>query len=604
MRDVKRTTDAKNPLIDDREIEFLLYDVLRAEELLALPAFAEHSRETFDMVLGSCRRLAREVLFPTYRELDAAPPVLAEGRVTLHPKMKELYPKLLALGLITAPRPHGVGGQQLPLVIDTVAQAYLCAGNVGAAGWIIMCRGTGHLLEAFGSEALKREYMDPLYRGQWTGTMALTEPHAGSSLGDLRTVARPTSAGHYLVRGSKIFITGADQDLTENIVHLVLARIEGAPEGTKGISLFAIPKMRREGDALVSNDVAIAGLIHKIGWRALPSVALELGENDDCHGWLVGEPHQGLSYMFQMMNEARITVGVAGAATASVAYHEALGYALTRPQGRALGARGGEQVAIVEHPDVRRMLLRQKAIVEGAISLVVTTARYADLAEHHPDAAERTKARTLLDVLTPIAKTFPAEKGFEANALALQVHGGYGYSSEYLPEAWMRDQKLNSIHEGTSGIQGLDLLGRKVMARGGEALRLLAGEVTSAIDEARAAGVAAALCDALASATATVGETTMQLGAMGMSGDAARMMLHSSDYLDMASTWVVGWQWLRHATAAQRIVASGGPRAAYAEGKLCAAQYFLETELGRIPHLARLCTSAEDSYARMNVEWF
>ena len=592
-----------NPLFDDREIDFLLYDVLDAEGLTAFPDFGEHSRETFDFVLGGARRMAREVLFPAYRELDERAPVLEDGKVRVHPRMKELWPQLLSLGMVAATRPAEVGGQSLPLVVDCIAQAYLCAGNLGAATYFILARGTGHLIEAYGSEALKREYMDRLYRGEWLGTMALTEPHAGSSLADLTTTATPTAEGHHLVRGSKIFISGGDHDVTENIVHLALARIEGAPAGTKGISLFAIPKFRKGG---VPNDVTITGLIHKIGWKALPSVALSFGDRNDCHGYLVGEPHKGLSYMFQMMNEARIGVGLAGAATASVAYREALAYAQERPQGRTLGtpSGAGAQVAIIEHADVRRMLLRQKAIVEGAMGLVGVTARYADVALHSPEAAERERAQLLLDLLTPVTKSYPAEHGFEANALAVQVHGGYGYSSEYLPEAWLRDQKLNTLHEGTTGIQGLDLLGRKVMARGGAALTALAHEVQSSVEDARKAEVASDLCNAVEGATKTVGEVTMTLGAKGMSGDPAGMMLHSNDYLELVSAWIVGWIWLRQATAAKRALKRGGPYPDVYEGKLLTAKYFIETELPRVAQLAALCASGEDSYVKMKVEWF
>jgi butyryl-CoA dehydrogenase len=602
--------ESPDVLLDDRDVEFLLYDVHDALALTELPAFRDHSRETFDLVLGAARRLAREVLWPAYRELDAEPPVFEAGRVRVHPKMKGLYARLMELGLTAAPRPARVGGQSLPLLVDAFAMAHLCAANLGAASWLILCRGTGHLIEAFGGGDLHERFMRPLYAGAWTGTMALTEPHAGSSLGDLRTSARAHPDGHYLLRGSKIFISGADHDLVPNIVHLVLARIEGAPAGTKGISLFAVPKLREENGALTDNDVAVSGLIHKIGWRALPSLALELGERGDCRGWLVGEPNRGLSYMFQMMNEARIGVGIAAAATASVAYHASVRYARERTQGRPLGAPSGHaaQVPIIEHTDVRRMLLRQKSIVEGALSLLARTARYADVAAHHPDGAERARAQLLLDLLTPVAKTFPAERGFESNTLALQVHGGYGYSSEFLPEAWLRDQKLNAIHEGTTGIQGLDLLGRKVMSRGGEALRALASEVTRAVDAAREAGVPARGCDALADATASVAETTVTLAQLGMAGDADEMLRHSHDYLDMVSTWVVAWQWIAQAAAAtRRLEALGstdaGARAFY-EGKLCAAQYFMETELGRVPHLARLCTSGEDSYARMRPDWY
>jgi alkylation response protein AidB-like acyl-CoA dehydrogenase len=581
-----------NPLLDDRDIEFLLYDVLDAEGLLALPDFSEHSRETFDMVVAGARKLARNVLFPTYREMDQTPR-FEGGRIFLHAKMRELYPKLVDLGLAPATRGPEVGGQSLPMMIDSVAQAYLCAANLGVASFVILCRGPAHLIEAFGSDALKKKYMEPLYRGEMTGTMALTEPHAGSSLADLTTTATPTGSGDYLVRGQKIFISGGDHDLTENIVHLTLARIEGAPTGTKGISLFAIPKMRNGK----SNDVHVAGMVHKIGWKALPSLIMSFGEQENCRAELVGEPNQGLSYMFQMMNEARIGVGLAAAATASVAYQEALEYARTRLQGRALGQRGGPQTPIIAHADVRRMLLRQKAICEGAVALVLLTARYADVAAHG-SGESRERAQLLLDLLTPITKTFPAERGFESNALAVQIHGGYGYSSEYLPEAWMRDQKLNSIHEGTTGIQSMDLLGRKVMAKDGAALRLLLGEVEQSIGEAKSAGVPEALVSRVATAGATITDTTMKLAALGMGGDPEGMMRHSVDYLEMMSTFVVSWLWLRQATAAKK---KSGP---FYEGKLRAAQYFIETDLPKIAHLAHLCTSAEDSYAKMRDEHF
>jgi butyryl-CoA dehydrogenase len=436
--------------------------------------------------------------------------------------------------------------------------------------------------------------------------MALTEPHAGSSLGDLVTSAVP-AADHYLLKGAKIFISGGDQDLTENIVHMVLARIAGAPSGTKGISLFLVPARRPEGSHLVPNDVRVTGMIHKIGWRGLPSLVLSLGDDNDCRGWLVGEPHRGLAYMFQMMNEARIMVGANGVATASVGYHESLAYARERPQGRPADARADAsrpQVPIIEHADVRRMLLRQKAIVEGGLSLVLAAARLSDAADHAPSADERTRARRLLDLLTPIVKTFPAERGFESNALALQIHGGYGYSSEYLPEALLRDQKLNSIHEGTTGIQGLDLLGRKVMAEGGLALRTLVEAVDAACARAAEAGVDASWIAALREASATIGALTASLGARGLSGDVAGMLLHSADYLELCSIYVVGWQWLVQAAAARAGLAAGRGPASFYEGKLAAAQYWLRTELPRIPHLAALCRDAEDSYGRMRADWF
>ncbi|HEY1955160.1 MAG TPA: acyl-CoA dehydrogenase [Polyangiaceae bacterium] len=579
----------ENPLFDDREIDFQLYDVHDAAGLTALPAFADHSRETFDLLLRETRKVARGALFPAYREIDASP-MFEGGAIRLHPKMRELVARVKELGLIPATRGPEVGGQNLPLTIDCVAQSYLCAANLAPASFVILCRGPGHLIEAFGSDELKRRFMEPLYRGEWTGTMALTEPHAGSSLGDITTTARP-SGDHFLVRGTKIFISGGDHDIADNIVHLVLARIEGAPAGTKGISLFAIPKKRESGE---SNDVAVAGMVHKIGWKALPSLIMSFGEHDDCRGWLVGEPNQGLAYMFQMMNEARIGVGLAATATASAAYRQSLDYARTRPQGRALGTRGGAQVPILEHADVRRMLLRQKAIVEGSMSLVIATARYADVASHGRTPEERERAQMLLDLLTPITKTFPAEKGFESTALAVQIHGGYGYSSEYLPEAWLRDQKLNTIHEGTTCIQSLDLLGRKAMGKGGAAIRVLAEEIGRAIE----ASPEPELAKAIGGALRTVTEASMKLGAMGMGGDADAMMRHSVDYLDMMSTLVIGWQWLLQSTAASK------KQGDLYDGKKQAARYFIRTEVPRIDHLAELCTSAEDSFAAMKDAWF
>ncbi|WP_437708190.1 acyl-CoA dehydrogenase [Sorangium sp. So ce448] len=599
-------TPPQNPLLNDRDVEFLLYEVLDAPRLCELPYFADHARDTFDLYLQSCRRFAREVLFPTYRPVDEAPPRFEGGAITVHPAMQRVFRPMVELGVLTAARPAAVGGQQLPLVVATLAGAYLQAANLSACGYLSLTVGAAHLIETFGDDALRSAFMTRMYAGEWTGTMALTEPQAGSSLADVQASAVKTDAGHYLVRGSKMFISGGDHDLTENIVHLTLARIEGAPRGIKGVSLFAVPKRRIEGGQLVPNDVEVAGMIHKLGWRGLPSLSLSFGEKGDCHGYLVGSPHQGVACMFQMMNEARILVGANAVATASAAYHEALGYALVRPQGRPLGARdpGAPQVPIIEHADVRRMLLRQKAIVEGGLALVSTTALYADLAAHAVDAAERERAQRLLDLLTPIAKTFPAEKGFESNALALQVHGGYGYSSEYLPEAWLRDQKLNSIHEGTTGIQGLDLLGRKVVAGNGAALIALGGEIRQTIVRAQRAGVEPAWGERLGAALALLGEVTVQLAEAGMRGDTERMLRHSADYMELVSVVVVAWQWLAMAAAAREGLARGAAPADFYEGKLCAAQYWLSTELPRVEALAALCRSGDDSYARMQPGWF
>ena len=600
-----------NPLLSDRNVEFLLREVLDLEALLGLPAFADHTTETCEMYVQSARKLARDVLYPAYKPMDETPPTLEAGQLQVHPAMKSIYPRLVELGTITATRPAAVGGASLPTCVAALANAYLMAANLSAYGYAGLTTGAARLLESFGSDELRARFMSRMYSGEWTGTMALTEPQAGSSLSDVKTIAEPVSgAAHYLLRGSKIFISAGDHDLTDNIVHLTLARIEGAPPGIKGVSLFAVPK-RREGEgshALVPNDVQVAGVIHKIGWRGIASLAINFGEQGDCHGWLVGEPHRGISYMFQMMNEARIMVGLNGVATASVAYQESLEYAKTRPQGRPIGAKNAAapQVPIIEHADVRRMLLRQKAIVEGGLALVVFAARLQDLTEHATEPQERERARLLLDLLTPIAKTFPAEKGFESNALAVQIHGGYGYTSEYMPESWLRDQKLNTLHEGTSGIQSLDLLGRKVVAGGGAALRALVDSIASTVGRAKRAGVPDAWLTRLQGSVTAVGEVTMQLGELGMKGDAEAMLRHSFDYMEMLSIVVIAWQWLVQAAVAKEGLARGPSEddRDFYEGKLAAAQYWIFTEVPRVGTLGALCRSNEDSYARAQPSWF
>lgn len=612
---------ASNPLVRDRDVDFLIDEVHDVLGLCSLPAYADHSRETFTLFLSSAAKLARERLFPLFRAMDDAPAQLVEGRVLTHPSMRELWDQLVELGLLNATRPPEVGGSSLPHAVSVLGYLYAMAGNAGAAGYPLLTSGAAHLLESFASPALQEAFMTRMYAGEWTGTMALTEPHAGSGLGDLTTKAAPIASGPgvvrddaYHIQGSKIFISGGDLDFRDNVVHLTLARRVGDPAGTKGISLFAVPRMRPVGGdlnrllpggdgALEFNDVHTTQLIHKIGWKGLPSLGLGYGEQGDCIGWLVGEPCKGLAYMFQMMNEARLLVGANATATASAAFHEALAYARERTQGRKLGAKGesGGPVAIIEHPDVRRMLLRSKAIVEGSMSLLVACGRLQDLSTNHGDAAERERAQLILDTLMPIAKTFPAERGFEVTTLALQIHGGYGYSSEYLPELWMREQKLNSIHEGTTGIQGLDLLGRKVVAKAGKALELLSEEIRVDVEQARHSGVDEELCQTITIEVARIGGLTRLLAGRGLHGDLMGMLAHSHDYLTAFGNLVIAWQWLKMSSAA--CLALGRhlePEVTdYYHGKLEAARYWVRTELADNARLALLCEIGEDSYLKV-----
>lgn len=604
-----------NPLFDDRDVRFLLFDVLDAEGLCRLPHFSDHSRQTFELYLKAARDVARNELFPTYKPMDEQPAHFQDGRVHSHPMMRQVWPKLVELGVLNAARPVEVGGQQVPLTVHSAAAAYLMAANLSAFGYAMLTSGAAHLIEAFGNDALKSQYMNAMYEGRWTGTMALTEPQAGSSLADVQTRATPVydapgSSGvevpsHYLISGSKVFISGGDQTLTENIVHLALARIDGAPAGIRGVSLFAVPKLRQEADGtLVDNDVSAAGTFHKLGWRGIPSIALSFGERGECRGYLVGEPHRGIPYMFQMMNEARINIGMHGVATASVAYQAALEYARTRPQGRSVGMKPSDaQVPILAHTDVKRMLLRQKAIVEGGFALVLATARYQDLAHHAENEIERARAEQMLELLTPIAKTFPAEKGFEANTLAVQIHGGYGYTSEYLPEAWLRDQKLNSIHEGTTGIQSNDLLGRKVIKSQGAAIARLREEIATTLEHAASAGVDAEDREALGNAMDTAVALSAHLTALAVQ-DFEAALRHAVDYMELLSTIVIGWMWMRQAVAAHIALREDRHEPGFLQGKLRAAQYWMRTEVPRVAQLAALCTRNESSYAGMQDDWW
>ncbi len=596
----------QNPLISDDQINFLLHHVLDLESLFSQSYFQDHSWETSSLYIDAAKKLARTELFEAYKPMDNEPPKLSGDSLKVHPKMHQIYQSLAELGVIAATRPVEVGGAQLPSLAAVAAHIYLMAGNLSAYAYMGLTTGAARLIESFGAEDLQRTYMDRMYSGEWTGTMALTESQAGSSLADVSTKATPTEDGHYLLEGTKIFISGGDQDFTNNIVHLALARIEGAPAGIRGVSLFVVPKKRPQGDSLVDNDCTTTGVFHKVGWKGLPSIALTFGEKGDCHGYLVGEANKGIRYMFQMMNEARLMVGLNGVATSSVAYYESLIYAQERPQGRKVTQKdpSSPQLAIIEHADVKRMLMRQKAIVEGGMHLVFYCAQLNDLFEHGDDAAEQKNAGLLLDLLTPVAKTFPAEYGFEANALAVQIHGGYGYTKEYLPEAFLRDQKLNTLHEGTTGIQSLDLLGRKLMAGQGAAAMLYVSKAQETIEKAGSTAGCENLAKLFQEGLQTLQNTAMQLGQLGMTGEIEQMLMHSADFLQAFSLQTISWMLLEQAVCARRANAEGKLSEDFAQSKLLLARYFLNTELPRAQQLFALCTQGEDSYVQMKNEWF
>jgi butyryl-CoA dehydrogenase len=600
--------------LDRRDLDFQLHEVLRVAELCASPRFADHDRATFDGVLDGAVRLAAEHFAPHAAAADVQEPELRDGRVHMLPQTGPALAAAADAGYFAAPFPTELGGLQLPWVVAQGANAVFAAANVGFYGYAMLTVGAANLLLTHGTPEQVERYVRPMVDGRWFGTMCLSEPQAGSSLADIRTVAMPRPDGTYRLTGSKMWISGGEHDLAENIVHLVLAKVPGGPPGVKGISLFVVPRRHVGADGTPGerNDVRCVGLNHKMGWRGTVNTVLALGENGACVGHLVGREHQGLAYMFTMMNEARIGVGLCAVALGYAGYRHALEYARGRPQGRPLRERDptSPPVPILRHPDVRRMLLAQKAWVEGGLALALYCARLVDeqrLAVDAGRADEAAEIHGLLELLTPVAKSWPSEYCLEANKLAIQVLGGYGYTRDYPVERLYRDNRLNHIHEGAYGIHGLDVLGRKVQMNGGAALQSLARRIAAATSAARAeataagavgeAGVLAAHADALDATVARIAATTRRLVALAQAGEPERALANATPYLDALGQAVVGWRWLeqaRVAAAALRARPATADAAFYA-GKLAACRYFFRYELPRTAPTLDLLDSLDDT---------
>ncbi|MBI3791390.1 MAG: acyl-CoA dehydrogenase [Gemmatimonadetes bacterium] len=593
-----------------RDLDFLLYEVLHADALTARPRHADYSREAFDQIIATARALAEEQFAPHRKANDEHEPSYVDGRVVMTPEVAPAVKAVADAGFIAATHDADVGGLQLPHTFATAMMFHLEAANVGTAAYALLATGVANLLAAFGSADQKRRFLLPLLEGRFLGTMALSEPDAGSSLADVRVRAEPLDDGRFALTGTKMWISGGDHELSENIVHLVLGRIAGAPAGVKGISLFIVPKRRvdDQGKSGDLNGVVLGGLIHKLGWRGTVNTVLNFGEREACIGELVGQPHHGLQYMFHMMNEARIGVGRAAAAMGYEAYRYALDYARTRRQGRLPGEKNPQapQVPIIEHPDVRRMLLAQKATVEAALHLVLHCAHLVDEQETGEDPAARRRATLLLEVLTPIAKAWPSEACQESISHAMQVLGGYGYAREYPIEQLWRDNRINPIHEGTNGIQALDLLGRKVRLEEGASFKALVAEMQRTVAAATSAGGdAAALAAPVGVAVARLAETTLALAKASATVEPARALANASAYLDLASRTVVAWLWLEQATAATRALATASADdAAFYRGKLQAARYWMGWELPRTEALAALLVRMDAVPYEMQDAWF
>jgi alkylation response protein AidB-like acyl-CoA dehydrogenase len=599
-------------LLSRRDLEFLLYEWLDVTSLCAEPRFADHSRETFDSALDTAERIATEVFLPHRRKSDAEEPEFDGERVHLIPETKAAFEAFAQAGLLAAAQDYELGGMQLPTVVDKACFAYVLAANVGSAGYPLLTTANANLLLAHGSPAQVDAFVRPMMAGRFAGTMCLSEPQAGSSLTDISTRAEPDGDSplgpRYRLYGNKMWISAGEHEMTENIVHLVLAKIPGAPPGVKGISLFIVPRrlVAEDGTSVDRNDVALAGLNHKMGHRGTVNTLLNFGEGRfrpegraGAIGYLVGEPHRGLAYMFHMMNEARIGVGLGAVALGYAGYLESLEFARNRPQGRPVTSKdpATPPVRIIEHADVRRMLLAQKSYVEGGLALNLYCSKVVDEQLVARSEPERADATLLLEILTPIAKSWPSQWCLAANDLAIQVHGGYGYTRDYPVEQLYRDNRLNPIHEGTHGIQALDLLGRKVTMERGRALQLLAGRVAETIALARATGDAdlvdwaAALGDALAQ----VVRTTRELYA---STDIERRLANATVYLEAFGHVVLAWIWLGQAVAAH------GKSGDIYDGKRIACRYFFRWELPRTRPQFALLDSLDDTTLTMRDEWF
>jgi butyryl-CoA dehydrogenase len=594
-------------VVDRRELDFVLFELLKVEKLLKHSRFAAYDRGTIEQMLDAAQQIAEERFLPIAAELDVNEPAFRDGKVAMPASAETALRAYAGAGFFALPFAEDIGGLGAPWFLNMAVVGMFSTANAPLTNYAFLTIAAANLLNTFGSNALKSVFLPPMLAGRWFGTMCLSETQAGSSLGDISTSATPRSDGLYAIRGSKMWITGGEHELSENIVHMVLARIPGGPPSTKGVSLFLVPKRRvsADGSTGASNNVALAGLNHKMGQRASTNCLLNFGEEGECLGHLIGEPHRGIEYMFRMMNEARIAVGHSSIMTALAGYLYSADYAATRTQGRPVGQKDPTtpQVPIIQHADVRRMLLAQKAAVEGAQALCLYCATLVDeLAVSDERSAPEREA--LLGLLTPVVKSWPSEHCLEANKWAIQILGGYGYTRDYPVERLYRDNRLNHIHEGTFGIQGIDLLGRKVVRDRGEALFRFVEQMRQTAAEATAIGGLEEEARVLVAGLEALVQATRVLMACN---DAARQLANATVYLDAFGHVVIGWMWLRQAIVAANGLAAGGRSAeeqVFYQGKLLACRYFSRHEMPLAEARLALCGSLDDTCLAAPVAMF
>ena len=597
-------------LMNERDLEFMLYELFDSEGLTSRERYQDHDRQTFNEVINTAKVIAEKHFLPIRQKLDTHQPTFDGKKVHIIPELKTAIDAVNHSGIGSATADYDLGGMQLPPIIASAASSFLTvAGGVGM-GYNMLTTANANLLQAHGSDELINTWVKPMREGRFMGTMAMTEPGSGSSLGDLITKAVKADDGTYRISGNKIYISGGDHDLSDNIVHLVLARIQGAPKGVKGISLFVVPKflLNDDGSIGADNEVALAGLFHKMGGRAQTSTALSFGEKNGSVGYLVGEEHCGLKYMFHMMNEARIMVGTSGAVLAVAGYQYSVDYAKNRPQGRLPSCKDPQSpmVNIIEHADVKRMLLAQKAYAEGAMALVLYGTQLSD--DEHTAATEeqRQYAHTLLDFLTPIIKTWPSEYGPKANSLAIQVMGGHGYINEHPVEMFYRDNRLNPIHEGTTGIQSLDLLTRKVPMNKMQGYHATLKEMRKTLDEAKQYNGLQQTTEQLSEALTTLSTTTEAVLSAMATKNIDLALSNSVKYLELFGHVIIAWLWLKQSIVATKALAEQPHQddVYFYQGKLQAAQYFYRFELPEINLWSQLLIHTDSTSFDMQPEWF
>jgi len=593
-------------IVNRRDVDFYLDEMFDLSELLASERYGDHDRDSITAILDLAQQIAEEAFLPCAAELDECEPVFEDGKAITPAVLKTCLETYVQAGLPTATFDAAHGGMQLPILVANFMQGMFQAANAPAVGYVFLTQSNAHMLQACGSQALCDRFLAPLIEGRWFGTMCLSEPHAGSSLSDIRCMAEPKGDGAYKLTGTKMWISGGEQDISENIVHMVLARTPDAPLGVKGISLFLVPKIRVEDDGSLgeSNNIALAGLNHKMGQRGTTNTLLNFGEGGECLGYLVGEVNEGLKNMFHMMNEARIGVGMLATMSGLAGYLYSLDYARNRPQGRHPGDKdpNSPMLPIIEHADIRRLLMEQKVAVEGSLALLSYCSQLVDRQLIASDPEESQRLTLLLELLTPVAKSWPSEYTLEANKHAIQILGGYGYTREYPVERLYRDNRLNPIHEGSHGIHGLDLLGRKVNLAGGATLTIMEQEMQPALEAAARNETLAAMGDSLADIWQL---TKLTIETVNQQADTVTRLSSATPFLDAFGHVVIAWLWLRQALIARQALQNGAQADSdFYAGKVAACQFFYRYHLPQAAEKLRYVASQDRSVLDAQASWF